>query len=250
MNCDDIRKLLPAHLDGELDVVRDAEVVAHLDQCPACANLALAHAARRGLVREKLTRHPAPPDLRTSIVAALNTTTRPESPKLIRILFRRVLPLAAGLVIAGAIGFEWGTLQTRREIAGGEFVSAYVRAATTGHSMDVPSTDQHTVKPWFRGKLDFTPTVHDLAAQGFPLIGARIDRVSGQPAAVLVYQRRKHIIDVFVSPAGAASVPSDIRRSGFNLVRWSQADQMYVAVSDLAAPELAAFAREFQAAGN
>ncbi|HWA88261.1 MAG TPA: anti-sigma factor [Opitutus sp.] len=250
MNCDDIRKLLPAHLDGELDVVRDAEVVAHLDHCPACADLALAHAARRGLVQEKLPRHAAPPDLRASIVASLKNERRPESPKVIRLVFRQVLPLAAGLAIAATIGFEWGVRRTHRDVAVGEFVSAYVRAATTGHTMDVASSDQHTVKPWFRGRLDFSPTVPDLAADGFPLVGGRLDRIGDKPAAVLVYQRRKHVIDVFVSPAGAAAVPADTHRVGFNLLRWTQADQQYVAVSDLAASELADFARLFQAAAH
>lgn len=250
MNCDEARLLLSAHLDGELDVVRDAEVVAHLNDCPACADAALAHAARRGLIQEKLTRFSAPLDLRAEIAARLRRADRSTARDWTRLLFCQALPIAASLIVVGGLGFQWGAVRERKNAAVVGFVSAYVRAANTGHSIDVASTDQHTVKPWFVGKLDFSPVVRDLASEDFPLIGGRIDQVNGRSAAVLVYHRRKHVIDLFISPAGVGTVPSSTNRSGFNFVAWQQGGQQCVAVSDLAAPELEEFARQYQAPGN
>ncbi|HVU16933.1 MAG TPA: zf-HC2 domain-containing protein [Candidatus Didemnitutus sp.] len=248
MNCDEARTLLAAHLDGELDVVRDAAVVAHLNHCPACAAQALAHAARRGLVQEKAMRHAAPADLRAGIVAQLRGTERPVVRPIPVVFLRQVLPIAAGLVVAGLIGFQWGAAHMRNEAAVDEYTTAYVRGTSTGHSLDVISTDRHTVKPWFVGKIDFAPSVHDFAAQEFPLVGGRLDRVAGQPAAVLVYHRRKHVIDVYVTQGGGSALPAIDKRFGFNLVSWTQDGLRYVAVSDLAASELGDFARLCQSA--
>ncbi|HVZ66580.1 MAG TPA: anti-sigma factor [Lacunisphaera sp.] len=247
MNCDETRRLLAAHLDGELDVVRDAEVVAHLNGCPACADAALAHAARRGLIQERLTRYAAPADLRASVTASVRAKSRPPARVWLQRAVYQVLPIAAGLVVAASLGYQLGSSATRREARLDDFVSTYVRAATTGHVMDVVSTDQHTVKPWFIGKLEFSPVVRDLAAEGYPLTGGRLDRVEGHATAVLVYHRRKHVIDLYVRPAGGEARPIVATRDGFNLVGWTQAGQECVAVSDLAAPELAEFARLWQA---
>ncbi|HVT74491.1 MAG TPA: anti-sigma factor [Lacunisphaera sp.] len=250
MNCDETRHLLPAHLDGELDVVRDAEIVAHLDGCPACADRALAHAARRGLVQEKLPRFTAPAGLEAQIRTSLHAAARPKTTMFPPMLWNRLLPLAAALLVTGGLGFRWGMVRARDEAALQNFVSAYVRSAVTGHAIDVVSTDRHTVKPWFGGKLDFTPAVPDLAAEGFPLVGGRIDRIGSRPAAVLVYQRRKHVIDLFVLDASAGAVPATTSRDGFNVEAWTHDGQQCVAISDLAAPELADFARLWRAAAD
>lgn len=247
MNCEETRRLLAAHLDGELDVVRDAEVVAHLNGCAACADAALAHAARRGLVQERLTRYVAPADLRARVTANLRAQARPAARPWLQRLVSQALPIAAGLVVAAGLGYQLGSRATRREARLDDFVSSYVRAATTGHVLDVVSTDQHTVKPWFIGKLEFSPVVRDLAAAGFPLTGGRLDRVEGRATAVLVYHRRKHVIDLYIRPAGGEAAPVAATRDGFNLVGWTEAGQECVAVSDLAAPELAEFARLWQA---
>jgi anti-sigma factor RsiW len=243
MDCNEARRCLAAHLDDELDVVRDAEVVAHLDACPACSEIALAHAARRGLVRDKLPRFSAPPDLVTAVRAQIRREDRTASIAPPAWRLNRGLGLAAALAVTGLAGYFWGVRQTRAQVLADELASSHVRALMTGHAVEVASTDRHTVKPWFAGRLDFAPAVNDLAGDGFPLIGGRLDRVGGRTVAVLVYQRRQHFIDLYVWPADGGATPGDTTRAGFNVIGWSQAGEQHFAVSDLAGEELAEFAR-------
>ena len=124
-------------------------------------------------------------------------------------------------------------------------VAEHIRALQPGHLMDVVSTDQHTVKPWFDGRLDYAPPVQDFQAQGFPLAGARLDYLAGRPVAALVYQRRQHSIDLFVWPIGQQfdGGPAEGSRRGYNFVRWTRGGQAFWAVSDLNPAELGEFVR-------
>jgi anti-sigma factor RsiW len=123
-----------------------------------------------------------------------------------------------------------------------ELVASHARSLLTGHTIDVASSDRHTVKPWFNGKLDFSPAVYDLAAQGFPLQGARVDYVAMRPVGALVYRRHAHPINLFVWPvARSAGPPSKSALQGYNLLHWTRAGLDYWAVSDLNAAELAEF---------
>jgi len=248
MNCEEIRRQLNAHLDEELDVVRDAEIIAHLDACPACADAALTHAARRGLTREKLRRFTAPPDLEAQIRAALPASAQSPKPASTasRPGLRWLLPLAACMALAGLGGYQAGVSRTRASDSIESLTSGHIRAMMTGHSVDVASTSQHTVKPWFAGKIDFTPPVPDLSADGFPLIGGRLDQLDGATAAVLVYQCRKHVIDLYVSPSSAKIPSGETTRRGFNIVAWVEGENQYAAVSDLALDELKEFRRLWQ----
>jgi len=153
-----------------------------------------------------------------------------------------VLSVGAGMTL-------WRPASSRADAIADEVVNSHVRSLMANHLFDVQSTDLHTVKPWFLGKLDFSPPVVDLATSGFPLVGGRLDYVGGRPVAALVYQRQKHTINVFVSPAGGDpstdNVVSTVR--GFNLLHWIHNGMSFWAVSDLNSAELGEFATALQA---
>src|SRR5262249_15721450 len=128
-------------------------------------------------------------------------------------------------------------------------VNRHVGALMSERLFDVRSSNQHTVKPWFQGQIDFSPPVADLSASGFPLVGGRVDSIGGRSAAALVYQRREHMIDVFVWPAAGASRTDDVRSiRGYQELRWLHGDLSLWAVSDLNAGELNEFAQAFESA--
>jgi anti-sigma factor RsiW len=158
-----------------------------------------------------------------------------------------VLALAASLAFAASVGSWWGTRAARTDQFVGELTSAHARARLTGHIIDVESSDRHTVKPWFAGRVDFAPLVPDLAAEGFPLAGGRLDRIGGRTVATLVYTRRKHGIDVHVWSGAPDSVTGPVTRDGYAVIGWQSGGLNYAAVTDAAPEELAAFARLMQA---
>lgn len=249
MECNQIRPLIAAHLDGELDVVNDAKVVEHLDSCPACAALALAHASQQNLIREKLPRYAAPADLRAQIQSSLPVSTKIERPTFKFHFLKQIMPAAACLALALFAGFHWGTRTERQHQLAREIISNHIRALTSGHVYDVASSDRHTVKPWFADKLDFAPVVPDLASEGFPLLGGRFERLDDTPTATLVYGRRKHLIDLYVwkSASSPANLPQS--RDGYQVVSWTQGSLAFVAVSDLSLQELVAFTELQKKAG-
>ena len=128
-----------------------------------------------------------------------------------------------------------------------DLVSSHVRSLMANHLMDVPSTDQHTVKPWFDGKLDFAPPVKDFRDSGFPLLGGRLDVVDGHSAAALVYGRNKHFLNLFIWPAHSAEkvAAHTTQRNGYNVIQWSDGAMTYAVVSDLNQTELGEFVSEW-----
>ena len=252
MNCDESRLLLDAYADGELDLVRHIELEAHLKACPTCLRRSEAIAARRIRIRDSLPRFPASQELRGRIHASLRAEARGaarQGPLPFPVAWRRwnLAGLAASVTVALLAGYSWGSHHARSTSLADEAFAGHMRSLQASHLTDVTSTDRHTVKPWFAGKLDFSPPVVDLADLGFPLVGGRLDQIDGHTASALVFRRRLHAINVFVWPArGAISPPRSATESGFSAQGWTHGGLNFLAVSEIPAAELEQFAGEFR----
>jgi anti-sigma factor RsiW len=242
--CFEAGRLLDAFVDHELGPAESADLQAHLVSCTSCSQL-LADRESLGRLVRQLPYYPAPDQLRAKIS---RMSTRPRfNPSLIA--WAAVLALAVSLggsveVVRFARARQ--VVETTASVAA-EVVGDHVRALRDAHLFDVRSSDQHTVKPWFLGKLDFSPPVEDLSSIGFPLVGGRLDRVAGQPVAALVYQRRLHPINLFIWPAADRTAASDTRSiRGFQVRHWIRSGMSFWAVSDLNDAELGEFVRALQ----
>ena len=242
MSCDYTRTVLHGYLDGELDATRAGEFERHLESCRECANtLGAEESLRSSLQRSGLYEH-APISLRKKIRADLDAATAPAVTSWIPV-WRWLAVTAAILLVASVSWYAWPRLQNSAAsspVTAAEIIDAHVRSLQPGHLMDVASTDQHTVKPWFDGKLAFIPPVKDFADEGFPLVGGRLDVLSGQNVAALVYARRKHIINVFVWPTKEPDTPIHApgSRQGYQWVHWRHQGMEFCAVSDVSASDL------------
>ena len=161
-----------------------------------------------------------------------------------------VVCLATGVIARVLLGPRQQTLTVAESDLAGQVLDSHIRSLMASHLADVVSTDQHTVKPWFNGKLDFSPPVIDFAAQGFPLIGGRLDYLDGRSAAALVYRRRKHIINLFVWPEQGRVGTESMTRRGYHLIHWTKDGMTYWAVSDVSGSDLSQFARLSQEAAT
>jgi len=249
MNCEQAKLLIEPYADGELDAGGILELEQHLKTCSACS-VALREAwALHKAVKSDALYFAAPAELRRSIRLELRAQNAPPPRKS---LWNWSWLTAGSLTLAAAcVALLLTVTMSRpsaRQALAGEIVSSHVRSLMANHALDVVSSDQHTVKPWFDGKLDFAPTVKDLAAQGFPLAGGRLDYLAGHPVAALIFQRHKHTINLFSWPDKKTdSEPEALAPiQGFNLVRWSKLGMTFWAVSDLNEKELLEFARAFQ----
>ena len=259
MNCAECEILLHALIDGELDAGHAREVEAHVAECSTCAEKLKAFRALHETMRAANLKEAAPASLRERLDTALPPlSAQPARPTVRREFVRPSRRgffggFAAGAVLSGAVAASLMLTVFRgdedRTIAD-EVVSAHIRSLQAGHLMDVQTSDQHTVKPWFNGKLDVAPPVIDLTAEGFTLLGGRLDYIDGEPVASVVYRRRKHIINLFVAQrlgsAHASVSPRTVQ--GYNVRHWSQQGLDFWAVSDLDAVELGEFVGKITAA--
>ena len=247
MNCSQIAKLLEAHHDGELDAAHEMQVEEHFADCPQCFAAARKLSTLRGALQNEALRFTAPDALRQSIRTAIGGVAEAERESTTsRSWSRRWVWVAAAVLLAAAIltGQFRPSRGDDRLLA--ELTASHVRSLMVSHLTDVASTDQHTVKPWFDGKLDFAPPVKDLRDSGFPLVGGRLDYLAGRPVAALVYARQKHFINLFVWPAnqpGNETTPRAVERNGYRLLAWSHDGMIFWAISDLNEKELSDFAR-------
>ena len=260
MNCDDARVLMHGHLDGELDLATDLEVQRHIEECPRCATEYDAMRAMRTRLKDEAFHFEAPPALKEKIRRAIPASPQPAAPRAAGYPSRRgawtpravrfAVPMAIGAVLALAIVPRAIGPSVDQQLAG-EVVSSHVRSLMATHMMDVISTDQHTVKPWFNGKLDFSPPVNDFAKDGFPLVGGRLDYIDNRPVAALVYQHGKHVINVFMWPTvGTATGAERIETEhGYNVEQMIVAGMNCWVVSDLNPLELDKFAGLIRAKG-
>jgi anti-sigma factor RsiW len=212
--------------------------------CPACA----AELATIREVKARLTVAPiaykAPAALLERLEAAIGEIERPPSRRRIG---------AESWVLGGGMGAIAASLALFVFMPSGaglqsELIDAQARSLEAQHLVDVQTSDRHTVKPWFNGKVDFAPPVVDLASQGYPLVGGRLDRVDGKRVAALVFRRRAHVINLFIWPGDAPVAPALDHKEGYSLVRWGRGGLVYWAVSDVDSGDLMGFQADFAAA--
>ncbi|MFL6446176.1 MAG: anti-sigma factor family protein [Bryobacteraceae bacterium] len=236
MTCSVVRDMLGAYFDGELDANAELQIRLHLSECADCAAELERLERQRQLIRGGGLSYHAPAALESRIRKSLRSDHRSS------IGWRTWVALAAAVLLVSTLSIRLVQLRggTANQIAE-QAVSSHVRAMMTGHTADIASTDGHTVKPWFNGRIDFSPPVIDLASQGFRLIGGRVDYLAHRSVAALVYQRRKHIIDLFIWPATTDDTNGIQSSNGYNIVRWTKGGMSFVAVSDLNNIELEQF---------
>jgi mycothiol system anti-sigma-R factor len=270
MNCERAAELMEGYLDGELDALTNQEIERHLGDCDKCAQ---AYESERNLIRAIAGGAPyykAPAELRQSIQSSLRreiasqplgsvsgekppriSSGRSERPAMVLAPQWSWLALAAAIIAAAIIAVSivprWRG-NGGNQLLATQLIASHVRSLMASHLTDVGSSDQHTVKPWLDTKLDFAPPVFDLTSDGFPLVGGRLDYIENRPVAALVYQRRKHFINLFIWPAESVMTVADktISHQGYQLVHWIDGDFNYWAVSDVSEGDLQLFKQAFE----
>jgi len=244
MNCDETRDLIHGYFDGELELVKSIEIEDHLNDCHPCAQSAKQIRSLRSTLSQDNVRFDLPKSLEQRVRSTLSSNIEPKQRP--GSLFWRWFVVGASAIVAVALVWVIAGVFSRQssgDVIAQEIVSSHVRSLMADHLTDVPSSDQHTVKPWFNGKLDFSPPVKDLSQQGFSLTGGRLDYIGSRPVAALVYQRRQHSINLFVWPSTDSAAESERAsvHQGYNLIAWSNGGMAYWVVSDLNLAELQQF---------
>jgi anti-sigma factor RsiW len=249
VRCTEAKTLIESYVDGELDLVRNVEIEQHLGDCPTCISTHRDALDLRSKIREEVSYFRASPDLQKRVRALTRQKTTGKKHGSVPIWTWSGAVAAVMLLAVMTTGLVRREAESSRDqVIMQEIVADHVRSLMANHLTDVTSTDHHTVKPWFQGKLDFAPPVNDFAAEGFPLIGGRLDYLDGHPVAALVYQRRLHPINLFVwiAPEKYAEKATLQTRQGYNILIGARDGMTYCAVSDIAAVEMQTFAALLQ----
>jgi len=254
MNCQVTKSLLHGYLDRELDLARSLEFEEHLKSCPECSRSLESYRSLQSVLANRAPVFEVPKSLATQIRSSMGEKSQPResqpsSGRNWSALWARLVAPAAIAGLAILLAVPLFTRQSSETQLAQELVSAHVRSLMANHLADVPSSDRHTVKPWFNGKIDFSPPVLDLADKGFPLVGGRLDYFANRQVAALAYQCRKHIINLFIwrSTEPAKSVGQPITLQGYNAFGWNSGGLAFWAVSDLNKDDLQQFVNLFQA---
>ena len=234
----EVRSRLSPFMDGELSGNEAAEIRSHLAGCAECREAEVRLATLRREVRGALPNPAVPAGLADRVRATIRSDGAPARRVPPRWVHVWAIAASIAVVVAAGLGYQAGRARSAIE---DQLIEAHVRSLIAGHLFDVASTDQHTVKPWFDGRIDFAPPVTDLATQGFPLLGGRLDFVEGRPAAALVYGRRRHVINLFVWP-GKIELPVSATVRGYHIVSWEGDGMTLAAVSDVGTGDLETFA--------
>lgn len=251
MDCTETQRLLHAYLDAELDMADTLEIEQHLQQCTACLESYNNYQALRTAIKTSSLYYQAPEKLQQGIRSSVLKSNK--AAFVSQIASWRGLSVAAALIFAILLSLWVFSHLGSTPVAGialpQEVLASHVRSLMANHLVDVPSSDQHTVKPWFNGKLDFSPPVVDLTPQGFPLQGGRLDYLDNQPVAAVVYKRREHVINLFIWPStqNQGGERDTTTLQGYYLIHWTRSGMTYWAVSDLNLNELQQFVQLVQA---
>lgn len=248
MHCEETALLIPGYLDCELDPMRSVEVEKHLDACDSCRQSVESQRALQSALRSPSLYYSSPARLEHNVLRAVRKEERNTATSA-AILWRRysfVSTFAALLLLVLGI-WRFSSLPVDSDRVANEVLSGHVRSLMANHLTDVLSSDRHTVKPWFNGRVDYSPPVEDMADQGFPLTGGRLEYLDSRPVAALVYMRQKHVINLFLWPVSASDADTRLlARHGYNVIHWTKTGLTYWVVSDLNATELRDFAHRYQ----
>jgi mycothiol system anti-sigma-R factor len=258
LDCNESQSLMTAYIDGELDTASAARIGAHVESCQACREAYQQLRDVQTAVKTQATHHVAPSHLKyriqTGIQAQIQSQSRADRPRVAPVVRKFVnwpwawinFGVATACSLAFAVMFSfYASAPSMQDRIEDEVVASHARSLMVAHLSDVISTDQHTVKPWFTGKLDFSPTVYDFAQQGFPLVGGRLDYLDQRPVAAMAYHHRLHVLNLFVWPEAPHkdTPPIATSKQGYQLSHWNQSGMCYWVISDMNAQDLSEFKR-------